>query len=274
MASSATHYASPGQQADPDQVSTLHLCVAIDHRIFRSFPPATCLRTGRMEQKVPPKKMNTITHAANPYATYAPRLSLCAVTLIAAMHAGILVLLTKMDVVPMPTSVSTLMVDILRPELPVDRTHRNCRSRHPSKQSRDARQPLYRSRCWPRRPIRLPPFQKRRSSGTHLHPPCQTYPPRQHRPPSASPASPPITSPIPHPPTPPFLAAWAKKDRSCCGFMSRPAVDRRKLKSGNRAAPHVSTRRHWTPSGTGGSFRPNGARKPSPRGFWSPSHST
>ncbi|NMQ03810.1 hypothetical protein E4Q08_00275 [Candidatus Accumulibacter phosphatis] len=75
-----------------------------------------------MEQKVPPKKMNTITHAANPYATYAPRLSLCAVTLIAAMHAGILVLLTKMDVVPMPTSVSTLMVDILRPELPVDRT--------------------------------------------------------------------------------------------------------------------------------------------------------
>ena len=75
-----------------------------------------------MEQKVPPKKMNTITHAANPYATYAPRLSLCAVTLIAAMHAGILVLLTTMDVVPMPTSVSTLMVDILRPELPVDRT--------------------------------------------------------------------------------------------------------------------------------------------------------
>ena len=75
-----------------------------------------------MEQKVPPKKMNTITHAANPYATYAPRLSLCAVTLIAAMHAGILVLLTKMGVVPMPERVSTLMVDILRPELPVDRT--------------------------------------------------------------------------------------------------------------------------------------------------------
>ena len=75
-----------------------------------------------MEQKVPPKKMNTITHAANPYATYAPRLSLCAVVVIAAMHAGILVWLTMMDIVPMPTNVSTLMVDILRPELTVDKT--------------------------------------------------------------------------------------------------------------------------------------------------------
>lgn len=67
-------------------------------------------------------KMNTITHAANPYTTYTPSLSLCAVVVIAAIHAGIFVLLTMMAIVPMPERVSTLMVDILLPELPVTKT--------------------------------------------------------------------------------------------------------------------------------------------------------
>ncbi|WP_246149068.1 energy transducer TonB [Candidatus Accumulibacter phosphatis] len=66
--------------------------------------------------------MNTITHAANPYTTYTPSLSLCAVVVIAAIHACIFVLLTMMDIVPMPERVSTLMVDILRPELPVTKS--------------------------------------------------------------------------------------------------------------------------------------------------------
>ncbi|HNO73899.1 MAG TPA: hypothetical protein PKL18_09340, partial [Accumulibacter sp.] len=66
--------------------------------------------------------MNTITHAANPYTIYTPSLSLCAVVVIAAIHACIFVLLTMMDIVPMPERVSTLMVDILRPELPVTKS--------------------------------------------------------------------------------------------------------------------------------------------------------
>lgn len=59
--------------------------------------------------------------SALPYG-HAPRFSLRTVALIAALHAGALALLAALEVVPLPTKVGTLMVDILRPERPVEKT--------------------------------------------------------------------------------------------------------------------------------------------------------
>lgn len=56
-----------------------------------------------------------------PYG-HAPQLSLRTVVLVAALHAGVLVLLAALEVVPLPTKVGTLMVDILRPERPLENT--------------------------------------------------------------------------------------------------------------------------------------------------------
>ena len=66
--------------------------------------------------------MNTDTYPANPYAAQSPRISLSTAAAIAALHAGALALLAMMDVVPLPTSISTLTVDLLRPDAPVEKT--------------------------------------------------------------------------------------------------------------------------------------------------------
>lgn len=55
---------------------------------------------------------------SSPYHASAPRLSVRAVLLIAAAHAGVLVLLASLDVVPIPTAVRTLTVDLIRPAAP------------------------------------------------------------------------------------------------------------------------------------------------------------
>lgn len=54
----------------------------------------------------------------SPYQASTPRLSVRAVLLIAAAHAGVLALLVSLDVVPMPSAVRTLTVDLIRPEAP------------------------------------------------------------------------------------------------------------------------------------------------------------
>lgn len=53
-----------------------------------------------------------------PYHASAPRLSVRAVLLIAAAHAGVLALLASLDVVPLPSAVRTLTVDLIRPAAP------------------------------------------------------------------------------------------------------------------------------------------------------------
>lgn len=52
------------------------------------------------------------------YPALTPRLSVRAVLLIAAAHAGVLALLASLDVVPLPSVVSTLTVDLIRPAPP------------------------------------------------------------------------------------------------------------------------------------------------------------
>jgi protein TonB len=66
--------------------------------------------------------MNAYSDTAHFYLAGRPRLSLHTVVLIAAAHVGLLALLVMTNVVPVPTSVSTLMIDILRPETPVEKT--------------------------------------------------------------------------------------------------------------------------------------------------------
>lgn len=54
--------------------------------------------------------------------TRLPRHSPGAIALIAGAHAALLALLVMTNVVPLPTNASTLMVDILHPEAPVEKT--------------------------------------------------------------------------------------------------------------------------------------------------------
>jgi protein TonB len=65
--------------------------------------------------------MNANSDTSHFYLAGTPRLSLRTVALIAAAHVGLLALLVMTNVVPVPTSVTTLMVDILRPEMPVEK---------------------------------------------------------------------------------------------------------------------------------------------------------
>ena len=66
--------------------------------------------------------MNTSTNTASLYHASLPRLSPGTVGIVAAAHIGILTLLMGANIVPVPASVSTLMVDIIRPEAPVEKT--------------------------------------------------------------------------------------------------------------------------------------------------------
>lgn len=66
--------------------------------------------------------MNTSTNAASLYHASLPRLSPGTVGIVAAAHIGILTLLMGANIVPVPAGVSTLMVDIIRPEAPVEKT--------------------------------------------------------------------------------------------------------------------------------------------------------
>lgn len=66
--------------------------------------------------------MNPNTHAAARYQPHAPRLSVGTMGLVAAAHAVLLALLMMAEVVPLPANVSALMVDIIRTELPVQKT--------------------------------------------------------------------------------------------------------------------------------------------------------
>ncbi len=66
--------------------------------------------------------MSPDTYAATSHYLNAPRLSLRAIVLIVAAHAGVLTLLAMTGLVPTPAPISTLMVDLIHAAPPAPRT--------------------------------------------------------------------------------------------------------------------------------------------------------
>lgn len=126
--------------------------------------------------------MNTDTYPANPYATLTPGISLRTVAAITALHAVALALLAMMDVVPLPTRISTLTVALLHPDAPVEKTPEPPRPTpieskpRPLRQSKPTPQPLLAAETDPVAAVNEAPAAKEPPQPAPAAPPSVTQP--------------------------------------------------------------------------------------------------